>query len=162
MVVDLAHDSLLDGTSGSLTLVILNDRLARLLTGTDNLESRETLNAHGATELLVGVFIAVDGSDLSKAIEVLGSLLIGGLEVLTVTTPRSVELDNRGVVGLGNEIVVVLSIDLKNGRVLGIDGSLSFGQSRKRRCQRYQQRCGVMHREDKCKLECIEENGMKE
>jgi hypothetical protein len=100
VIVDLAHDSLLDSTGTSLALVILNNGLTRLLARANNLESGKALNTHGTTELLVGFIITVNGSNLSKAIEVLGGFLVSGLEILTVTAPRSVELDNlEGISG---------------------------------------------------------------
>jgi hypothetical protein len=94
MVVDLAHDSLLNSTCSSLTLVILNNRVTSLLSRTNDLESGEALNTHATAELLVGLLITVNGSDLSETIEVLGGLFVGGLEVLTVAAPWGVELDN--------------------------------------------------------------------
>ncbi|KAI6748187.1 hypothetical protein HG531_008729 [Fusarium graminearum] len=94
VVVDLAHNSLLDSTGSSLALVILYDGLTRLLARADNLESGKALDTHGTAKLLVGVIVTVNGSNLSETIEVLSSFLVSRLQVLTVTTPRSVELDN--------------------------------------------------------------------
>ena len=87
-------DSLLNSTCSSLTLVVFNNRVTSLLSRTNDLESWEALDTHTTTELLVGLFIAVNSCDLSETIEVLGGLFIGGLEVLTVAAPRGVELDD--------------------------------------------------------------------
>jgi hypothetical protein len=52
------------------------------------------LNAHLPTEGLVHLFIAVDSGDLGDTGEGLGSLFVGGLEVLAVAAPWRVELDD--------------------------------------------------------------------
>ncbi|KAH0357202.1 hypothetical protein KCU81_g444, partial [Aureobasidium melanogenum] len=45
----------------------------------------------GQSSGLVFFFIAIDSSDFGNAIERFGSLFIGGLEILTMTTPWSIE-----------------------------------------------------------------------
>lgn len=95
MVVDFVGNGLGDAISGTGTLVILNDGLAAwFLARSEGLEGGEALDAVGAAEGLVGVFVAVDGDYLGEAVEVLGGFLVGGLEVLAVAAPWGVELDN--------------------------------------------------------------------
>jgi hypothetical protein len=95
VVVDLGDDGLDDCVGGAPSLVVLNDGgAAALQAGADNLEGREAGDAQAAAKVLIGVLVAVDGGDLGQAIEVLSGLFIGGLEVLAVTAPGRVELDN--------------------------------------------------------------------
>lgn len=94
MVVDLVDDGVDDALGAPLALVVFDDWLALLGTGADDLESREALDAELGAQALVLIFVAVYGSDLGEAFEVLGGLLVGRLEVLAVTTPWGVELND--------------------------------------------------------------------
>jgi hypothetical protein len=75
-------------------LVILDHRFAATLLRADDLERREALDAQRTAKGLVRVIVAVNGGDLGQALEVLGCLFVGGLEVLAVAAPGGVELDD--------------------------------------------------------------------
>jgi hypothetical protein len=95
VVVNLVQHIFDDTSSSSWAIVILDDgTTTRLLRRTDCLEGRETLNSHATTELLVFFIVTVDGSNLAIALELLGGFLVGRLEVLTVTAPRCIELND--------------------------------------------------------------------
>lgn len=97
MVVDLVDNLLGHGGGGARSAVVLDDGLAAgLLAGAERLDGGEALDALGGAEALVGVVVAVDGGDLGQAVEVLGGLFVGGLEVLAVPAPGRVELDDLG------------------------------------------------------------------
>lgn len=94
MVVDLVLDGVDNASCRTWTLVVLNSRLARLLAGPDNLECREALDAELTAERLVGVIVAIYRGDLGKTVEGDRGLFVGRFQVLAVTAPRSVELDD--------------------------------------------------------------------
>jgi hypothetical protein len=75
-------------------LVVLDRRFAATLLRADDLECREALDAQRPAKGLVRVIVAVYGDNLGEALEVLGCLFVGGLEVLAVAAPGGVELDD--------------------------------------------------------------------
>lgn len=95
MVVDLVGHLLGNGRGGTGTAVVFDNWFAAgFLAGAEGLESRESLDALGAAEGLVGILVAVDSNDLGETFEVLGRFFVGWLEALAVTAPGCVELDN--------------------------------------------------------------------
>jgi hypothetical protein len=46
------------------------------------------LDAHGAAETFVGVFVAVDGCDFGQTFEIGGGLFVGWFEILAVAAPK--------------------------------------------------------------------------
>jgi hypothetical protein len=97
MVVNLGHHRVDDTARRARALIVLHDRTAGFLSGTDNLERGEALDAHGAAKGLVGLVVAVDGGDFGEALEVLGGFFVGGLEVFAVAAPGGVEFDDLGL-----------------------------------------------------------------
>lgn len=75
-------------------MIVLDNRPAFLRSGSNDLQGGEALYAHATTELLVVVIVTVDGGDFSETFEALGSFLVSWLQVLAVTAPGGVELDD--------------------------------------------------------------------
>jgi hypothetical protein len=96
MARNLVLDRLDNALCGSGTLIVLNGGSSGFLSRTDDLQGREALDVHATTESLVFFFITIDSSDLGNAIERFGSLFVGGLEILTMTTPWSIESESIG------------------------------------------------------------------
>jgi hypothetical protein len=120
-------------------LVVLHDGSSWFISGFDDLQGWEPLNAHLTTERLISVIVAVDGGDLSITGQVLRSFLVGWFKILTMTTPWCVELDNltrrwsayytqlsaletyRGMIGLSDQRVIRLRSHLEDWRILCIE-----------------------------------------
>lgn len=96
MVCNLVADGLDDWFRFSGPLVVFNNGLARFLSRLDNLQGREAFDAKLTTKGFVGVFIAIDRSYLSQPGQTLSSLLVCRFQVLAVSAPGCVELDNLG------------------------------------------------------------------
>lgn len=94
VIVDFVDDIFDDWLSLALARIVLDDGLALLGAGAEDLQSGKALDAELPTERFVEVFVAVDGGDLGQALQVLGGFLVGGLEVLAMSAPGGVELDD--------------------------------------------------------------------
>jgi hypothetical protein len=75
-------------------LIVFDDRLTRFGTGFDYFEGREALHAEAAAERFVGLFIAVYGCYFCQAGEGIGSFFVGGLQVLAMAAPWSIEFND--------------------------------------------------------------------
>jgi hypothetical protein len=97
----------------------------------------------------IGLFVAVNGGYLGQASEVLGGLLVCWLEVFAVAAPWGVEFDDLealegagrfvegtygSVVGLGNQTIVVLAINLNDWRALRVEASVDRQSCQKSCC----------------------------
>jgi hypothetical protein len=100
-------------------------------------------------ECLVLLVITVDCCYLGKTGEVLSCLFVCGLEILAVATPRGVEFDDlegldgagrcmdwtyRSVIRLGDQTIIILAIDLNNGRALRIETRIDRQSCQKSCC----------------------------
>lgn len=94
MICDFVTNGIDNGLRFSRSLVVFDDRLARFLSRLDNLQGREALNAELTAEGLVGVFIAIDCCYFCQTCKTLGCLFVRWLQILAVSTPRCIELDN--------------------------------------------------------------------
>jgi hypothetical protein len=72
-------------------LVVLHAWLSGFLGRGHDLEGWEALHAHLAAEGFVLVIVAVDRGDIRQSVEVFRGFFVGGLEVLAVAAPGSVE-----------------------------------------------------------------------
>ena len=107
------------------------------------------MDSESSAEGLVRFFVTVNCGNLCETGEVFGCLFVCGLEVLAVSAPRSIELDDLegserarrsaeatygGVVGLGNEAIIVLAINLNDWRALCVETGVNWQSCQERSC----------------------------